>query len=84
MLKRRVPSATASEVESRGGTRNPLNPSVTTSLHPGVSVDEVVAATGFELVIGDVDETRIPTDDELRLVDDVIDPDGVRFTEVKD
>jgi len=54
------------------------------SLHPGVALDEVVAATGFELVIGDVDETRIPNDDELRLIDEVIDPDGLRFTEVKD
>jgi acyl CoA:acetate/3-ketoacid CoA transferase beta subunit len=53
------------------------------SLHPGVSVDEVIAATGFELVISDeVDETRVPTDDELRLIEEVIDPEGVRFTEV--
>ena len=49
-----------------------------------MALDEVVAATGFELVIGDVDETRIPNDDELRLIDEVIDPDGLRFTEVKD
>ena len=31
------------------------------SVHPGVTVDDVVAATGFELVIdGDVPETRAP------------------------
>jgi acyl CoA:acetate/3-ketoacid CoA transferase beta subunit len=55
------------------------------SVHPGVTVEEVVAATGFELVIPrDVDETPIPSDDELRLVADVIDPDGLRYTEVKD
>jgi len=55
------------------------------SLHPGVSVDEVVGATGFELVIPEkVDETRLPSDDELRLVADVIDPDGLRYSEVKD
>ncbi|HEX4819734.1 MAG TPA: CoA-transferase [Acidimicrobiales bacterium] len=54
------------------------------SLHPGVTIDEVVAATGFELVIPDsIDETRLPSDDELRLVDDVIDPDGARYNEVK-
>ena len=36
------------------------------SVHPGVTVDEVVEATGFELVIpDDVPETRLPTDDEL-------------------
>jgi acyl CoA:acetate/3-ketoacid CoA transferase beta subunit len=54
------------------------------SLHPGVAIDDVVAATGFDLVIPDeVGETRVPTDDELRLIEEVIDPDGVRFTEVK-
>jgi len=37
------------------------------SLHPGVTVDEVVGASGFELVIpDDVPESRVPTDDELR------------------
>ena len=39
------------------------------SVHPGVTVDEVVAATGFELAIdGDVPETRLPTDEELALI----------------
>jgi acyl CoA:acetate/3-ketoacid CoA transferase beta subunit len=52
------------------------------SIHPEVSVEEVVAATGFELVVPDsVPETRVPTDDELLLID-VIDPTGARFTEV--
>ena len=37
------------------------------SVHPGVTVDEVVAATGFELVIdGDVPFTRDPTPDGAR------------------
>ena len=53
------------------------------SLHPGVTVDEVVAATGFELVIpDDVPESRPPTDDELRLIRDVIDPNDLRSKEV--
>jgi len=53
------------------------------TLHPGVSVDDVRAATGFEIAVADeVVETRLPTDDELRLIDEVIDPDGRRFTEV--
>jgi acyl CoA:acetate/3-ketoacid CoA transferase beta subunit len=53
------------------------------SVHPGVTVDEVVAATGFELVIpDDVPESRVPTDDELRLLYTVIDPEGRRETEV--
>ena len=39
------------------------------SVHPGVTVDEVVAATGFELVVpDDVPESRLPDDDELRLL----------------
>jgi len=54
------------------------------SLHPGVEIDEVVAATGFELVIGDdVGESRIPTAVEEETLD-VIDPKGLRFKEVPD
>jgi acyl CoA:acetate/3-ketoacid CoA transferase beta subunit len=53
------------------------------SVHPGVTVDDVVAATGFELVVpDDVGESRVPTADELRLIRDVIDPDGAREAEV--
>lgn len=53
------------------------------SVHPGVSVDEVVAATGFELVIADeVPETRRPSDEELVLIRQVIDPKGQRETEL--
>jgi acyl CoA:acetate/3-ketoacid CoA transferase beta subunit len=53
------------------------------SLHPGVSVDDVVAATGFELVIpDDVPASRLPTPDELALLHEVIDPSGTRAREV--
>lgn len=53
------------------------------SVHPGVSVDEVVENTGFELEVpGDVPETRSPTDEELRLIREVIDPKGLRDREV--
>jgi hypothetical protein len=52
------------------------------SVHPGVSVDEVVEATGFALQIGDVPETRLPTGEELRLIRDVLDPKGLRDREV--
>ena len=49
------------------------------SVHPGVSVDQVQEATGFELLVADdVPETRAPTAAELSLLDDVIDPKGVR------
>jgi acyl CoA:acetate/3-ketoacid CoA transferase beta subunit len=47
------------------------------SVHPGVSVDEVQDASGFELVVeGDVTESRWPTDHELTLIREVLDPDG--------
>lgn len=53
------------------------------SVHPGVTVDDVVAATGFELVIpADVAESRIPTPEELELLETVIDRDGARYREV--
>lgn len=53
------------------------------SVHPGVTVDEVVAATGFELVIpSDVPATRLPNDDELRLIREEIDPLGLCEQEV--
>ena len=55
------------------------------STHPGVTVDDVVAATGFELVIdADVPTSRLPTPAELRLLDEVIDPSGTRYGEVPD
>lgn len=53
------------------------------SLHPGVTVDEIVDATGFELEIpAEVPDTRAPTPEELRLIREVIDPHELRFTEV--
>lgn len=53
------------------------------SVHPGVTVDEVVAATGFALVIPDeVPQTRLPTDEELQLLREVIDPTAKRLKEV--
>jgi acyl CoA:acetate/3-ketoacid CoA transferase beta subunit len=53
------------------------------SVHPGVSVDDVVAATGFELAVSDsVPTTREPAADELRLIREVLDPSGTREKEV--
>ncbi len=53
------------------------------SVHPGVTVDDVVAATGFDLVVPDaVPETRMPTPEELDLLRTVLDPRGVRDREV--
>jgi acyl CoA:acetate/3-ketoacid CoA transferase beta subunit len=52
------------------------------SVHPGVSVEDVVAATGFELVIpADVPTTREPTGDELVLIAE-LDPNNSRGKEV--
>jgi acyl CoA:acetate/3-ketoacid CoA transferase beta subunit len=54
------------------------------SVHPGVTVDDVVAATGFALVLPDhVPTSRVPSDDELALLER-IDPEGARFAEVPD
>lgn len=44
--------------------------------HPGVSVEDVVAATGFELIIPEkVESTEPPTAEELRLLREEIDPE---------
>jgi len=54
------------------------------SVHPGVTVEEVVEATGFELVVpDDVPESRLPTPEELELIRAVIDPNGLRKAEVR-
>jgi hypothetical protein len=53
------------------------------SIHPGVTIDEIVTATGFELVVPeDIPTTRLPTPDELELIRMVIDPRGLREREV--
>ena len=53
------------------------------SVHPGVAVDDVSAATRFPLAIaGDVATTRAPTAEELRIVRDVLDPANLRDREV--
>jgi glutaconate CoA-transferase subunit B len=52
------------------------------SCHPGVSVAEIQAQTGFPLEIApDVMETRPPTQDQVRLLREEIDPLGVRRLE---
>ncbi|MCT1476799.1 CoA-transferase [Microbacterium sp. p3-SID336] len=53
------------------------------SVHPGVTVAQVVAATGFPLhVPAEVPETRQPTAEELRLLRERLDPRGLRDREV--
>ena len=53
------------------------------SLHPGVTVDEVVAATGF--VLSGIDDVRVtpePDAEALRLIREVLDPERTREREV--
>lgn len=53
------------------------------SVHPGVTVEEVLAQTGFAVAVeGDVPETRLPDADELALIRDRIDPRGLVGREV--
>ena len=54
------------------------------SLHPGVSLEDVVESTGFELAIpADVPETRSPTAEELHLLREHIDPQGLGVRELR-
>jgi acyl CoA:acetate/3-ketoacid CoA transferase beta subunit len=53
------------------------------SVHPGVTVADVLANTGFDLVIDDdVAQTPVPTAEQLRLIREVIDPLATRRREV--
>jgi acyl CoA:acetate/3-ketoacid CoA transferase beta subunit len=54
------------------------------SHHPGVAVGDIVAATGFALTVpDDVEETRLPTPEELELIRLVLDPASLRDREVR-
>jgi acyl CoA:acetate/3-ketoacid CoA transferase beta subunit len=53
------------------------------SLHPGVTLEQIQAATGFSLFIPvEAQTTRLPTDEELRLIREEIDPLGLGEREV--
>jgi hypothetical protein len=59
------------------------------SVHPGVTVEEVRAASGCELHVDasggqSVPESREPTMEEQILIREVLDPKGLRFKEVPD
>ncbi|RFD24669.1 CoA-transferase [Mycobacterium uberis] len=54
------------------------------ALHPGVSRYEVREATSFEVSgLDAADETRSPTEEELRLIREVIDPKSLRDRELR-
>jgi acyl CoA:acetate/3-ketoacid CoA transferase beta subunit len=52
------------------------------SLHPGVSLAEMEAKTGFAVEVDQVSPTRAPTEEELRLIR-ALDPDGKARAELK-
>lgn len=53
------------------------------SVHAGTTVDEAVEGCGFALLVDDhVPTTDTPTDDAMRLLEEVIDPLGTRRLEV--
>ena len=53
------------------------------TIHPGVTAEDVQNSTGFELLMDDsgVPETAVPTVEQVRLIREVIDPDGMRLRE---
>lgn len=54
------------------------------SRHPGVAADQIRENTSFEVHgLEDAPETRSPTDDELRLIREVVDPKSRRDKEVR-
>ncbi len=47
------------------------------TLHPGASLDDVQAAMGWNVQVAhDLAETPAPSDEELRLIREVLDPEG--------
>jgi acyl CoA:acetate/3-ketoacid CoA transferase beta subunit len=57
------------------------------SVHPGVTLEDVREASGCDLHLdadGPVPQTRLPTTEELVLINEVLDPRGMRFKEVPD
>jgi glutaconate CoA-transferase subunit B len=55
------------------------------STHPGITPKQIQDATGFELLMpsGEVPETRLPTTEQIRLIREEIDPDGMRKREFR-
>lgn len=76
-LHRIVSNLGVFDAQGPGGTLRLL------SAHPGVSVDDVIEASGCPIhVEGDVSESRQPTMSELVLIREVLDPKSLRDREV--
>ena len=53
------------------------------SVHPGVNISDITEACSFELVVGDdVPTTRLPNDEELAMLREVLDPKSFRDREL--
>ena len=53
------------------------------SVHPGVNLSDITEACSFELVVGeDVPTTRLPNDEELAMLREVLDPKSFRDREL--
>jgi len=51
---------------------------ILTALHPGATVEQAIKNTGWKLkVADDLKTTEPPTDDELRLLREELDPTGI-------
>ena len=48
------------------------------SIHPGVSIKDIIENTGFKIAIKSDEETTLPSDEELTLIREVLDPMGTR------
>jgi len=48
------------------------------SVHPGITLDEIVAETGYthSYVPAEIEQTPLPTPDELRLMRELLDPNA--------
>jgi hypothetical protein len=55
------------------------------SVHPGITIEQVQEATGFELLLPDgaVPETRPPSAAQVELIRTKIDPDGMTRRELR-
>jgi acyl CoA:acetate/3-ketoacid CoA transferase beta subunit len=54
------------------------------SVHPGVSVGQVLEATGYPLALPDeVPQSRLPSAEELRLIREMLDPKMLRDREIR-
>jgi acyl CoA:acetate/3-ketoacid CoA transferase beta subunit len=63
--------------------KGPDNAARLKTIHPNITVDEVLAHTGFDLFVpDDLPVTKAPTPEALSLIRDVIDPHALRVREV--